>query len=237
MWYHLARNTSKKKVPLQKKVMLKSAIFDMDGLLIDSEPLWRRAEIKVFDTVGIHLTDEQCRTTTGLRVDLLVQHWDTIMPNKIKSISNVANGIVEEVIALVKAEGIALPGVHNAIEMVKKLGMTTAIASASPMSLINAVVDKFNLSNHFDIIETAEHLRYGKPHPEVFINTADKLKQDPTNCLVFEDSIYGIIAGKAARMKVIAVPDQAFYNRKEYSIVDVKLKSLLELTPQIIKEL
>ena len=80
-------------------------------------------------------------------------------------------------------------------------------------------------------------MKYGKPHPEIFLATADSLGTNPEECLVLEDSIYGVIAGKAARMKVIAVPDKELLGRREYGVADAVLHSLTEISEALLDEL
>ena len=112
-----------------------------------------------------------------------------------------------------------------------------ALASASAMSLINAVLDKLAVRKYFNVIQSAENVRYGKPHPEIFLTTAESLGTSPTECLVLEDSIYGVIAGKAAQMKVIAVPDKELAGRREYGVADAVLKSLDEIDDELLNSL
>jgi sugar-phosphatase len=92
--------------------------------------------------------------------------------------------------------------------------------------LIDAVVDKFGIRNYFEILQSAESERYGKPHPGVFLTAAERLGVEPTACLVFEDSLAGLIAGKAARMKVVAVPAPHDVGQPGFAIADLKLRSL-----------
>lgn len=208
----------------------------MDGLLIDSEPIWREAEKEVFSEVNITLTDEMCFTTVGLRIDEVVEHWhqqfpwDTISKNEIK------DKVIDKVIELILLKGELLPGVLNTIDYCKNQNLPLAIASASPMKIINAVVEKFELENHFSIIHSAEHEDFGKPHPAVFITTAKLLNIPSTNILVFEDSLNGVIAGKAARMKVIAVPEPIHYENLKFEIADLKLRTLSDFNEKVYLE-
>jgi sugar-phosphatase len=213
--------------------MIEAVIFDMDGLLVDSEPFWREAEMKVFGKLGIFLTEEQCRSTTGMRVEEVVLHWAARIPGKINHIETTAQDIINEVMHLIEEKGKAMPGVEQAIAFFQSKGLPLAIASASSYALIYQVVEKLGLANKFQVIQSAEQMRYGKPHPEVFLTAAELLGKDPLHCLVLEDSVYGVIAGKAARMKVIAVPDPEHFNRKEYIIAEAKLHSLEELTAEV----
>jgi len=209
----------------------------MDGLLVDSEPFWRQAEMTVFSAYNINLTEDDCRSTTGMRVDEVVRHWSLQYPGHITDIHHVADEILAEVKSLVSENGKPMDGAMHAIELFARHGLQMAVASASALSLVNVVIDKLQIQKYFNVVMSAEHLLYGKPHPEIFLKTAEYLHTNPTECLVLEDSVYGIIAAKAARMKAIAVPDAALAARKEYIIADAKLRSLAEIDDNLILSL
>ena len=202
---------------------MRAAIFDMDGLLIDSEPLWRQAEIEVFRTVGLELTDEECKETTGLRIDEVVAFRHAQQPWSDPSRDAITARIVDRLIELVRERGEALPGAGDAIARCREAGLSLALASSSPRRIIDATLEKLGLA--FEIIASAEDDRYGKPHPSVFLRTAEMLGVPPTECLVFEDSVNGVIAAKAARMHVIAVPE---HPDARFAIADRVLGSLLD---------
>lgn len=188
--------------------MIEAVIFDMDGLLIDSEPFWRRAEIAVFGTVGIALTDDDCRETMGYRLNEVVDLWYSRKPWIDKSKEQVEREILTCVQNLIETEGKPLPGVMDTIKMCEKLNLKMAIASSSALVLINATVARLGLETTFDVLQSAENEEFGKPHPAVFIRTAKRLGVRSENCVVFEDSFHGMIAGLAAKMKVVAIPEQ-----------------------------
>lgn len=209
----------------------------MDGLLIDSEPIWREAEKEIFAEVNITLTDEMCFTTVGLRIDEVVDHWYLQFPWENISKEIIKEKIIDKVIELILIKGELLPGVFNSIHLLKDKNSPLAIASASPMKIIKAVIKKFDLEKYFSIIHSAEHEDFGKPHPAVFISTAKLLNILPQHCLVFEDSLNGVIAAKAARMKVIAVPEPIHFNNSKFEIADLKLKSLIEFNETVFNSL
>ncbi|MEW6753666.1 MAG: hexitol phosphatase HxpB [Candidatus Latescibacterota bacterium] len=208
--------------------MLAAAIFDMDGLLVDSEPLWRRAEQAIFPRLGIALTDEMCMQTMGTRVDEVVRHWYQQHPWEGPSCQQVAAEIVAAVVALVQAEGRPMEGVAQVLDLCRQRGLRTGVASSSDMCLIDAVLDRCGIRSCFEVVHSAEHEPYGKPHPGVFLTTAERLGVTPTACLVFEDSFAGLIAAKAARMAVVAVPAPQDYEQTRFDIADLKLRSLAE---------
>lgn len=213
--------------------MISAIIFDMDGLLIDSEPIWREAEKIIFSEVNITLTDEMCFTTVGLRIDEVVEHWYSKFPWENPTKEIIKNKIIDKVIELILEKGEILPGVMETIQYFHSKYFPLAIASASSQRIIDAVTEKLQIKKYFSIIHSAEFEEYGKPHPAVFISTAKKLNVHPTNCLVFEDSVNGVIAAKAARMKVIAVPEPIHYEDKRFSIADLRLKSLKDFKEDV----
>ena len=208
--------------------MIKAVIFDMDGLIIDSEPFWRRAEIKVFNNVDINLTEEDCIKTIGYRIDEVVEFWFKQFPWNNKSKKQVEDEIVTEVINEVNKGGKALPGIIETIEELYRKNIPMAIASSSALKIIKVVVKKLELENYFNLLHSAEFEEYGKPHPQVFITTAKKLGFTPEECLVFEDSPSGVIAAIAAKMKVIAIPEEANKNEKRVLAADEVLESIFE---------
>lgn len=185
---------------------MKTHIFDMDGLLIDSEPFWRTAEIAVFNALGIPFTEDMCRETVGMRIDEVVKYWNKklflAMP-----IMATANDIVDELISQVKRDGKALPGVYTTLETLAQHKRKTALASSSSMRIIEGVVEQLNIQNYFQVLHSAESEEFGKPHPAVFLSTARMLDSQPANCIVYEDSKNGMKAGLAAGMKTIIIPE------------------------------
>jgi len=207
---------------------MKAVIFDMDGVLIDSEPLWKIAEIEGFSKVNINLTNIDCEETVGLRIDQVVELWHQKKPWKNKSINDVSNDIVDILIREIQNQGKALEGVYEVLENLKSKGYKIGLATSSYQRIIDAVLSKLNIAHYFDEIHSAEYEQYGKPHPAVFISTAEKLNTNPTQCLVIEDSFNGVLAAKSARMKVIAIPEKSHQIDNRLIIADKILDSLLQ---------
>jgi sugar-phosphatase len=208
--------------------MFKAVIFDMDGLLVNSEPFWREAEKEVFAKVNIRLTDEMCFKTAGLRIDEVVAYWYNKFPWNDLQQEDIIAMIINKMNQLIEEKAEPMPGVYNILDYFTHKNLAMAIASASPMLLINTVVNKLNIRNYFCEICSAENEKYGKPHPDIYLRTAQKLNYQPGECLVFEDSFNGIIAAKAARMKVVAVPEAAIRGHLKFYAADMILNSLEE---------
>lgn len=208
--------------------MIKSVIFDMDGLLINSEPFWRQAEREIFADLGITLTDADCERTMGWRFDEVVHYWYKRKPWSGMDLYTVEQRVVDRVITLSTTHGEAMPGVYHALDFFSTHVDKLALASSSAMRIIQALLDHLKIKDRFDVIHSAEYEMYGKPHPGIFITTAERLNVNPTECLVIEDSLSGVIAAKAARMFAACVPDPTAAARPQWCIADIQLASLEE---------
>jgi beta-phosphoglucomutase-like phosphatase (HAD superfamily) len=206
-----------------------ASIFDMDGLLIDSEILWHQAEIEILGDLGVPLAADGCRNTKGMFVGEVTEFWHEQYPWASPSPAEVAVTIVDRVIALVLAKGDLKPGAEHAIAMCVERELPMAVASSSQYRLIVAALDHFGLRQHFALIHSAEDEEYGKPHPAVFLTAASKLGADPRRCLVWEDAPAGVLAAKAASMACVAVPEQGEEGQAAFGLADLVLGSLLEM--------
>jgi sugar-phosphatase len=209
---------------------MKAAIFDMDGLLIDSEPLWQEAEVNVFKSVGVPLTREMCRETMGVRLDAVVRHWYEKFPWRGESLEVVEARVLEEVSRLIVSRGKPMPGVRETIAMLSAAEYELAVASSSPLRLIHTALDTFELRESFSVLHSAEAEAEGKPNPAVYLSAMSRLGVDPCHCIAFEDSALGVHAAKSAGAWVIAVPDQADISNPAFADADVVLSSLTEFS-------
>lgn len=209
---------------------MKAAIFDMDGLLIDSEPLWQEAEITVFGSVGVPLTREMCRQTMGLRLDAVVRRWYERFPWTGESLKSVETRVLEEVAHLIVSRGQPMPGVHEAIDCLTAAGYKLAVASSSPLKLIQTAMETFELTERFAILHSAEAEKAGKPHPAVYNSAMSRLGAEPQNCIAFEDSVIGVRSAKDAGAWVIAVPDVSDIGHPEFALADLVLPSLADFS-------
>ena len=214
--------------------MIQAVIFDMDGLLIDSEPLWRRAEKAVFKTVGFEITDQQMYETMGTKLNEVIAYWYSKYPWEGPSQKDIEAQIVDKLITLVKSEGTMRPGVHHALEVCKRAKLPLAIASSSSNEIIDAVLDTLKIRGYFKYVYSAEHEPLGKPHPGVFITTASLLGVSPHDILVFEDAPSGVLAAKAAKMYCIAIPDPETKNHPYIQIADQVMDSLDKFDPAML---
>lgn len=210
-----------------------AAIFDMDGLLIDSEPLWDRAELDVIAGLGVDISRRnELPDTLGLRIDMVVELWFAQQPWNGPSREEVTARIISRAISLVEEERPLLAGAREAIALCKSQGLKVGLASASPLHMLEKVLVMFDLREQFDALASAEKLQYSKPHPQVYLDCAAKLGVDPLTCVALEDSVNGMIASKAARMRSIVVPEHENQADPRYVLANVKLSSLEQLTTE-----
>jgi sugar-phosphatase len=198
---------------------VKAVVFDMDGVLIDSEPLWRKAEMRVFHLLGIPITENDCIRLMGLRTDevvkqILTDYESDLVPDSIVS------AILDEVCRLIRMEGEPVSGIHGLILELAALQVPLAVATSSPLVVVNEVLAKTDLNSVFSSVVSAQFFPYGKPHPMVYLEACSALGLHPGACFAVEDSINGVLAAKAARMKVVAMPAKADLERKEFGIAD-----------------
>lgn len=208
--------------------MIDAVIFDLDGLLIDSEPLWQKAEQTVFATLGVTLTPADCALTTGLRIDEVVAYWRRRRPWEGSSDSAVVEGILAHLIELLRTEARPMPGALPALACALRVASgRVGLASSSPKRVIHAALEGIGLQNVFPVVASAEDDPYGKPHPAVYLRAASLLGHSPVQCLAVEDSLTGLIAARAARMTVVAVPEHGHRNvRPEFHLAARILPSL-----------
>ncbi|ENR8888812.1 TPA: hexitol phosphatase HxpB [Citrobacter koseri] len=208
-----------------------AAIFDMDGLLIDSEPLWDQAELEVMASLGVDITRRhELPDTLGLRIDMVVDLWYAQQPWNGPDRQAVTDRIITRAISLVEETRPLLPGVREAVALCKSQGLMVGLASASPLHMLEKVLTMFDLRESFDALASAEKLPYSKPHPQVYLDCAAKLGVDPLTCVALEDSVNGMVASKAARMRSIVVPAEEGQHDPRFALANVKLTSLAELT-------
>jgi sugar-phosphatase len=208
----------------------------MDGVLIDSEPLWRKAMIQGFTDFGMNFTEDDCRKTTGMRFKEVVEYWLKFYELRTISVTAVEKKVIAYLIQLIEANGKEIEGVLDVLNFAKESNLKIGLATSSDNILVEAVLNKLQIHTKFDAIVSAEKMQYGKPHPEVFLTCAKLLNTNPTKCLVIEDSVNGVIAAKAAQMIVITVPDIDHKFNKQFAVANYQCNDMKEVL-RLFKEI
>ena len=168
-----------------------AVIFDMDGVLIDSEPLWKIAMEKVFSDLGCNLSKNDFQKTVGLRIDEVIHYWNNNQNLGISDEKKVEDDIINRMVELVRENPIPLTGVIETLEYLTKNKLKIGLATSSPNNLLQAVLVGLKIDHFFDVAHSAEFEEFGKPHPAVYLETAKRLNVDSNKCLVIEDSLNG----------------------------------------------
>jgi sugar-phosphatase len=205
---------------------LDTVIFDIDGLLIDSEPLWNQAAEEVLKDYGVNLTEEQYKTTTGLRTKEFVHWWFNYYQIGESEHSRAEKKIVRSVLLKIEQHAQVMPGLAYIFDFFYRKKFKIGLATSSPQELIDLVIRMTGINDYLHATASAEDLTYGKPHPQVYLNCAEKMNSIPTSCICFEDSFNGMIAAKAARMKCVVVPHFSQLKDEKWGAADLKLSSL-----------
>ncbi|HBG40378.1 MAG TPA: hexitol phosphatase HxpB [Porphyromonadaceae bacterium] len=184
--------------------MVKAIIFDMDGVIIDSEKLWKRAEYEIFSSLGVNVTDSDSELTQTMTTAEVTRFWYSKYPWQNISLREAEQRVVSRVIELIDTEDCRIEGVKSFIEKLKEMGLKVALATNSPSEIIPFVLKKLEITHLFDVISSADLVDKGKPAPDIYYYTARKLAVDPKYCIAIEDSYTGMSAAKTARMTVIA---------------------------------
>lgn len=185
--------------------MLEGVIFDLDGVIIDSEPLHFEKNKVLYKKLGIEVPDEVQDSFIGASH---IRKWTTIknmfnLPQSVDELVKMDRKVGYEYtinnIGLMKP----IDGIESLLEDLHKNKMKVAVASCSPLNIIQLVLNSFKLEKFFNEVVTVDFVKRSKPEPDIFLYAADKLCADPQKCIVVEDSENGVIAAKKAKMKCI----------------------------------
>jgi mannitol-1-/sugar-/sorbitol-6-/2-deoxyglucose-6-phosphatase len=218
-------------------MQLTTVIFDMDGLLIDSEPLWGEAAQEILARFNVRLTNDQYHLHTGLRTREFLTWWFAFFGIGSEHLDQAENDLIDLVIQKVSAQPKFLPGAAHILEFFRDRKFRIGLASSSPMRLIDVVENLGHLDKFIQVKTSAEFLTHGKPHPQVYLECAAQLGVSPIECITFEDSFNGMIAAKAARMKCVVVPSPEQQKQLRWQAADLKLSSLANFNDLLLESL
>lgn len=186
--------------------MFRAAIFDMDGLLIDSEDYWKRAEREVFGSVGIEIDDEMAAATAPMTPRQVTEHWYRVRPWRERTFEDMEAAVIARVADQIRAHGTAMRGVHEILALCASFGWRIGLASNSPAVLCQLVLGELRIAGAFQAVVSSDLVEQGKPDPAVYLHAARLLDVSAHECIAFEDSATGVKAARAAGMSVVAIP-------------------------------
>ncbi len=208
------------------KSTFKGILFDMDGVLLDSEPFWRKAEKETLLPYGIELGDGDFTHTTGLKtnevVALRIKEFDLDKKLQYK----LERSILDKVQELIRSKAVKNEGLEEIEAWLQKSGIKRIIATSSPAEVVETVLNTLQLKNTFPTYISASSFRFGKPHPKVYIKACELLQIQASEACVLEDSVNGMIAGKAAKIFTCVVPEKEQYTNPKFALADEKFEDL-----------
>lgn len=213
--------------------MIRAVIFDMDGTLIDSQPIWYRASTEFFQQHQFPVTMDDMLMLTGSPAGRLVDYTLQRFGNNGHDRQKLIDDLMQYVVAQVLAAKPLMPGVKETLSALKTKGVKTAVASASPRNMLEGIVESCGIAEYFDYLASAEELDYNKPHPAVYLHAAQQLGVPVADCVAVEDSVLGMISGKAASMRTMVIPAKAEWDDLRWSLADFKFADITEIVSLI----
>lgn len=211
--------------------MIKAVIFDLDGVLADTEAFSGRASRKTLKEFGIELSPEERKKAFGRR-DLDIFR-DAIKARNLDLKPEELAGEKDRIYSgLIKGRVRPLPGAREILKRLRERGTPFVIASSGSLTKIRASLTETGLLSLINTIVSADDINHGKPHPEIFLKAAWKLGMKPGECLVVEDAQAGIEAAKAAGMKCLALKSPNTHGQ-DFSKADRIIESLKELEEEL----
>jgi 16S rRNA pseudouridine516 synthase len=216
--------------------MLSAVIFDLDGVLADSEPWWNQIDAKLLAEYGATYHGEYHQNVVGVNYRLAVEFYKKTFglsaptEEMMRRRGEIATDFFANRIGLFRK-------VEEVLQELRRMKLRLAVATSSVGASARPFLDRRQLTGFFEVIVTGEEVGRGKPAPDIYLRAADKLGIDADACLVVEDALPGVAAAKAANMRVAAIPDTRFVNPREYEKkADFVLSTLREL-PALVRKL
>ena len=192
-----------------------AVIFDLDGVLADSEPWWNQIDAKLLAEYGVSYRGEYHRNVLGVSYRLAVEfyknafHISASVEELMRRRGEIATDFFANRVGL-------FPSAKMTLEQLREMKLPLAVATSSVSASARPLLDRTGIRSLFSVVITGDEVQQGKPHPDIYLRAAKKLGISPEACLVIEDSLAGIAAGKAANMRVAAIPDRRFVDPREY---------------------
>src|SRR5438477_8774577 len=219
---------------MRHNMSFRAVIFDLDGVLADSEPWWNEIDKKFLGEYGVAYRGEYHRNVLGVSYRLALEFY-----KKTFGISAPTEELMRrrgEIATEFFANRVELfPSAKRVLRKLREMKLRLAVATSSISASACPFLDRHHLTGFFEVIVAGDEIERGKPHPDIYLRAAEKLGIASNACLVIEDSLSGIAAAKAAKMRVAAIPDTRFVNPSDYKKeADYLLDSLSEI-PALIR--
>ncbi len=213
-----------------------AVIFDLDGVLVDSEALWNDARRQLVEESGGAWKEEAQQAMMGMSS----VEWSRYMHEELgvpMSEEEISEDVVERLEHLYRERLPLIPGARAAVTAVAP-HWPLALASSANRSLIELVLELAGLAGCFEATVSSEEVAHGKPAPDVYLEAARRLSRGPATCVAVEDSTSGLRSAAAAEMGIVAIPNQAFPPEPDsLALADVVLESIQELEPELVASL
>src|SRR5215475_4189558 len=207
----------------------RAVIFDLDGVLADSEPWWNEIDAKLLAQYGVAYRGEYHRNVLGVSYQLAVEfyknafHLSAPVDELMRCRGEIATDFFANRVGL-------FPSAKKTLEALREMKLRLAVATSSVSASARPFLKRTGIISFFDIIITGDEIKHGKPHPDIYLCVTEKLGLPTDGCLVIEDALSGVAAAKAANMRVAAIPDTRFVDVYEYEKeADYVLGSLSEI--------
>lgn len=208
----------------------KAVIFDLDGTLVDSMWVWRSIDVEYLGQYNVTLPEDLQREIEGMSFSEVAVYFKERfqMKESLEEIKEIWNTMAHEKYT---TEVPLKKGAKELLDYCKENGIRLGIATSNSRHLVESTVKALGISSYFDFIATSCDVQKGKPAPDVYLWTAKNLGVDPSDCLVFEDIVMGIRAGKNAGMTVCAIDDEySVYQKEEkLALADYYIKDFSEI--------
>jgi HAD superfamily hydrolase (TIGR01509 family) len=213
----------------------RAVIFDLDGVLADSEPWWNEIDAKLLAEYGATYRGEYHQKVIGVSYRLAIEFY-----KKTFGLSAPTEEMMRrrgEIAAQFFANRVDLfPSTKQVLEELRRMNLRLAVATSSVATSARPFLVRHELTDFFDVVVTGDEVENGKPAPDIYLRAAEKLGIPAGACLVIEDALSGIAAARAARMRVAGIPDTRFVDPREYEKEADYLLSSLSGIPGLIRD-
>ena len=209
--------------------LFRAVIFDLDGVLADSELWWSEIDAKLLAQYGINYRGEYHRNVLGVSYRLAVEFYKKVFDLSVPAEEMMRQRAEIAIDFFANRVGL-FPSAKRVLKELRQMNLRLAVATSSVSASVRPFLNRHNLTSLFDVIVTGDEIERGKPQPDIYLRAAEKLSLAADECLVIEDALSGIAAAKAAKMRVAAIPDTRFVDPREFEKeADYLLSSLSEI--------